>query len=73
MSYYDSEMADRAVQALWKWTKRNGMLWQQPNRYFTQTKNERGRQVVEVRNGQSHAGLLAKYAELASGRLRRLL
>ena len=69
MSYYDSEVADRAVAALWKWSKRVGAFWQQPNRVLTETKVEGGRQVVEIHNIN---GMLAKYAELQSGRLRRL-
>jgi hypothetical protein len=69
MSYYDSEIADRAVNALWRWTKRTGGYWQQPNRGLTETKREGDRQVVEI---HSINGLLAKYVELPSGRLRRL-
>lgn len=70
MSYYDSDLADRAVKALYRWYMRNGELWQQPSRYCTRTVREKGRWVVEVRNG---VGLLAKYAELPSGRLQRLV
>lgn len=69
MPYYDSEAADRAVRALWNWSKRTGGFWQQPNRHDTVTKRAHGRTVVEVRAGHN---LLAEYAELPSGRLKRL-
>ncbi len=69
MSYYDSEVADRAVGAFWRWSKRAGYIWNQPNRYDTTTTESKGRSVVEIRNCN---GLLAKYEELPSGRLRRV-
>jgi hypothetical protein len=69
MPYYDSEVADRAVQAFWRWSNRVGAFWQQPNRHETMTTQSNGRHVVEIRNSN---GLLAKYEELPSGRLRRV-
>jgi hypothetical protein len=69
MSYYDSDAADRAVQVFYRWCMRNGRIWQQPNRYETQTIKQQGREVVEIRNCN---GLLAKYVEQRSGRLTRL-
>jgi hypothetical protein len=71
MSYYDSDVADRAVRAFWRWSQRSGAFWQQPNRYLTETKRMRdGQRVIEIHNCN---GLLAKYAELPSGRLRRVV
>lgn len=70
MSYYDSEIADRAVSALRRWTRRIGAVWQEPDGALTETMVVGGCAVVHVRNCN---GLLARYAELPSGRLRRLL
>lgn len=70
MSYYDSDAADRAVKALWQWSKRSGAFWQQPNRGLTETTTAAdGRKVVEIHNIN---GLLAKYVEQRSGRLTRM-
>lgn len=71
MSYYDSELADRAVNAFWQSFKRTGNPnWQQPCKYATETvcqSNKRRR--VEICNGY---GLLAIYEETQSGRVRRI-